>query len=232
MARVLNNPPDWLSLLRTHTDRFADLLGHSDLAAPVPTCPGWSLHDLAHHLGGVHQWAAHTVVTGNPQFTPEPTDTDLGPLDEWYRRHASHLVDVLSERAPNAPAWTMDPDNPTTSFWTRRQVHETAMHCWDAEAATGTPRPYEPSLAWDGVLEVAQVIYPRQVRLGRIEPLTTALRLVAVDLSEEVSIGVGEPVEVRSTAEVLLRLLWHRADPTEGQVPATARPLLSLPLTP
>lgn len=229
---MTSNPPDWLGLLRAHTDRFAELLEQGDLAAPVAACPGWSLHDLANHLGGVHQWAAHAVVTGNRQFTPEPAGTELGALVAWYRRHASYLIDVLAERPPQALAWTMDPENPTTGFWTRRQVHETAMHCWDAEAATGTPRPFEPFVAWDGVLEVASVVYPRQVRLGRIEPLANALHLVALDVSGEISIGVGEPVEVRSSAEVLLRLLWHRADPDAVQVPAGARLILSLPLTP
>jgi uncharacterized protein (TIGR03083 family) len=142
------------------------------------------------------------------------------------------LVDVIAERPPDAPAWTMDPENQTTGSWTRRQVHETAMHCWDAEAATGTPRSFEPCLAWDGVLEVATVIYPRQARLGRIGPLPHALSLVALDVPGEICIGMGEPVEIRSSAETLLRLLWHRADPDEERVPARALQTLSLPLTP
>ena len=224
--------PAWLDLLRSHTSRFAELLERGDLNAPISACPGWSLHDLADHLGGVHQWAAHAIVTGSPQYTPEPAAAETGALAAWYRRHASYLVDAIAERPPDAPAWTMDPENQTTGFWTRRQVHETAMHCWDAEAATDTPRPFEPCLAWDGVLEVATVIYPRQARLGRIGPLPNALSLVALDVPGEIRIGLGEPVEIRSSAETLLRLLWHRADPDEEQVPARALRTLSLPLTP
>lgn len=229
---MTSGPPSWLDLLRSHTSRFAELLERGDLDAPITACPGWSLHDLADHLGGVHQWAAHAVVTGSPQCQPEPAGAEPGPLAAWYRGHASYLVDVIAERPPDAPAWTMDPENQTTGFWTRRQVHETAMHCWDAEAATGTPRSFEPCLAWDGVLEVATVIYPRQARLGRIGPLPNALSLVALDVPGEICIGLGEPVEIRSSAETLLRLLWHRADPDEEQVSARALHTLSLPLTP
>lgn len=106
------------------------------------------------------------------------------------------------------------------------------MHCWDAGAATVTPRPFEPCLAWDGVLEVATVIYPRQARLGRIGPLPKAPSLIALDVPGEIRIGLGEPVEIRSSAETLLRLLWHRADPGDEQVPPRARHTHSLPLTP
>ena len=52
------------------------------------------------------------------------------------------------------------------------------MHTWDAEEALrelgGDPRPIEPWLAWDGVLEVARILYPRQVHLGRVAPLPVA----------------------------------------------------------
>ena len=86
------------------------------------------------------------------------------------------------------------------------------MHTWDAEEAVGRPAPYDPALAWDGVLEVAHVLYPRQVRLGRVDPLPAAVRLVASDVPADVTIGSGREHEVRDGAEVLLRLLWHRAD--------------------
>ena len=47
------------------------------------------------------------------------------------------------------------------------------MHLWDAEHALGLAQPIEPDLAWDGVAEVVDILYPRQVRLGRTTPLTT-----------------------------------------------------------
>ncbi len=58
--------------------------------------------------------------------------------------------------------------------------------------------------------EVVDILYPRQVRLGRTAPLETAVRLTASDLDESIVIGDGDPVDVVAPAEVLLRTLWHR----------------------
>src|SRR4051794_9815244 len=69
---------DWIELLRSQTDRFAAVVEGGDLEAQVVHCPGWSLRDLADHLGGVHEWAAHAVVAGSPDLEPEPAGP-LGP---------------------------------------------------------------------------------------------------------------------------------------------------------
>ena len=228
---MTSKAPDWLGLLRVNTDRFADIISDAELDAPITFCPNWSLRDLVVHLGGVHQWATHAVAEGNPSFQPEPAERGR-PLADWYRQHSSSLVDVLQEKPADAPAWTLDDQDPTAGFWRRRQVHETVMHTWDAEEALGEPRPIEPLLAWDGVLEVEGVLYPRQVRLGRVEPLARSLRLVATDTPGDISIGNGEAVVVRERAEVLLRLLWHRADPDTEMVDPRASVLLSAAVTP
>jgi len=103
---------------------------------------------------------------------------------------------------------------------------------WDAENALGQPRPMDPYLAWDGVLEVRDVIYPRQVRLGRVEPLSRAIRLVGTDVSSDAVFGEGESIVLRGEAEVLLRLLWHRADLDTHVPDPQTRTLLSCALTP
>jgi uncharacterized protein (TIGR03083 family) len=203
---------DWLALLSVHTDRFAAVVASADPGAPVTHCPGWSVRDLVVHLGGVHQWAAHAVTAGTPDLEPTPPAQDEPDLAGWYAQQAAHLLDVLAATPPAAPAWTLDAADRTSGFWRRRQVHEVAMHTWDAEEAVGRPTPYDPVLAWDGVLEVVEVLYPRQVRLGRVDPLSAAVRLVATDVPADVMVGTGPELEVRDRAEVLLRLLWHRAD--------------------
>ncbi|RNI25410.1 maleylpyruvate isomerase family mycothiol-dependent enzyme [Flexivirga caeni] len=225
---------DWLGLLRAHTDRFADLIADADLDVPVTFCPNWSLRDLVIHLGGVHRWAAHAVVEGNPDLRPEHFDGGRSELVAWYRQHASRLIAVLADTPADAPAWTMDQRDRTAGFWRRRQVHETVMHVWDAEQALGETRPIDPLLAWNGVLEVSEVFYPRQVRLARIRPLPTAVRLVATDVPGDVTIGDGEAAAmVRERAEVLLRLLWHRVDAdAETTDPRAARVLTSVAVTP
>lgn len=224
--------PGWLGLLRAQTDRFAAVISDADLDIPVTYCPGWSLHDLVVHLGGIYQWAAHAAVQGNPHFEPAPVQRGRPEMADWYLDHASSLIDVLTQTPVDAPAWTLDDQDRTAGFWRRRQVHETSIHTWDAEEALGQPGPMDPWLAWDGVLEVRDVINPRQVRLGRIEPGTGAVRLAATDVPEDATIGAGEPVEVRGSAELLLRLLWHRADPESEGVDPRAAVLLSGAVTP
>lgn len=76
------------------------------------------------------------------------------------------------------------------------------------------------------------MLYPRQVRLGRVAPLSKAVRLVATDVPGDLTIGTGDAIEVGQPAELLLRLLWHRVDPdTEPVHPAVAA-LLASAMTP
>lgn len=226
-----DHPLDWIDLLRTHTQRFTDLLDETAPEAPVEHCPGWTVRDLAAHLGGVHQWVVHAVVAGDPSLTPEPP-TPGEDLAGWYARQAQAMVDLLAATPPHAPAWTLDRGDRTAGFWRRRQVHEVVVHAHDLEHARGATTPIDPALAWDGVREVVDVLLPRQVRLGRTPDPTTAVRLVPTDVTapEAATLGHGEPVEVRAPAERLLLLLWHRADTADLDPRAAA--VLTRALTP
>lgn len=219
---------DWIPLLRDATGRFADVLAEGDLAAAVPTCPGWTLVDLAGHLGGVHQWATHAVVVGDPLGTATPAPVERDDLVRWYRQSARTLVDVLVGTPVEASAWTFGPEQ-VAGFWRRRQVHETVMHLYDALASQGQEADWgiTPDLAWDGVDEVATVFYPRQVRLERTTPLAGTLRLTPTDVAATpVRIGEDEPVaELTGPASYLLLALWKRApveDPAAAGLIATA----------
>jgi len=223
---------DWNTLLAAATWDFADILEDADPSAPVPSCPGWSVSDLVDHLGGVHQWAWHAVVAGNPNGEPEAAPSDPQELVGWYAAHAGALRETLAATGPAAPAWTFGTEA-TTGWWLRRQTHETLMHTRDLLDAAGRVEEWAvaPELAWDGVGEVATEFYPRQVRLGRTEPLPATLRLVATDLpdAEPVVIGDAEPVvEVRAPAVDVLLMLWHRQASDD---PAAAA-LLALPIAP
>lgn len=219
---------DWIDVLEDATSRFTDVLTDGDLSADVPTCPGWTLAQLGEHVRWVHLWAAHAVTEGTPDADPGDGALDRESLVTGYRAAAEHLLDVLRATPADAPAWTFGPDK-VAGFWQRRQVHEVWMHLYDALASQDRTSEWDiaPELAWDGVLEVADIFYPRQVRLGRTEPLTGTLRLVADDVDGTVEIGTGEPVTVTGDAAYLLRQLWKRAD----AVPHAAR-LLATAITP
>lgn len=218
---------DWMALLDDSTRRFAAVLAEGDLAADVPACSGWTLAGLGEHLRTTHLWAAHAVTEGNPKGSPEPGSLDRDALVAGYRAAAGHLLDVLATAGAEGPAWTFGSE-PVAGFWQRRQVHETTMHLFDALASQGRADEWEiqPDLAWDGVAEVAEVFYPRQLMLERIEPLAGTLRMVPTDVAAEpVAIGDGEPaVEVSGPAAHLLKLLWKRE--------TTDEPLLAAAITP
>ncbi len=224
--------PPWDDLLTDATDRFAALVDECDPRADVPSCPGWTVADLVDHVGGIHQWARHAVVAGSPDGVPEPAPTDPALLRGWYAGHAAALREALAAAGPDGPAWTFGTAQ-TAGWWARRQTHEVAMHTRDLLDAAGRLEEWalEPEIAWDGVHEVATEFYPRQVRLGRTEPLPATVRLVATDLpaASPVLLGHADPVvEVASTAADVLLLLWHRVTSPDPE----AAPLLAAPLTP
>ena len=217
---------DWISLLTAATDDFARITGEVDPVAAVPACPGWTVADLVDHVGGVHQWARHAVLEGTPDGQPVPLSGDSA---EWYAGHAAALIEALAD--PAAPAWTFGTEQ-TVAWWLRRQTHETLVHTRDLLDAAGRVGEWriDPVLAWDGVREVATEFYPRQVRLGRTEPIPGTLRMVPTDVHvDPVVVGDAAPeVEVRARAVEILLMLWHRAVCAD---PAAAR-LLALPIAP
>lgn len=216
---------EWTDLLDRAVDDFVDVVeAADDLAAPVPGCPDWALAGLVDHVRVVHWWAAHAITEQNPNGTAPEVGRDKDALVAGYVAAAEHLLDVLREADPHAPAWTFGTDR-TVTFWLRRQVHEVTLHLRDALGAVGRGEEWsiDPALAWDGVQEVATMFYPRQVRLERTAPLPGTLRLEATDLDETLDLGEGEPYSsVRGTASDVLLTIWGRKQAED----ATAATLL------
>lgn len=198
------------------TRRFAGLVETADMTLAVPSCPEWSVEDLVRHIGSVHQWAVGSIGARAGANMPVADDIPRARLASWYRQRAAELVDRLERVGPDAPAWVFGPQagEGRASFWIRRQIHETVVHTWDLRAAHGIDEVLEPVLAWDGVEEVGDVFYPRQVALGRIAPLPDSLRLTATDLVRPaVVLGSGDPIAVELPASDMLLGLWHRITP-------------------
>ncbi|MGY3566099.1 maleylpyruvate isomerase family mycothiol-dependent enzyme [Sinomonas sp. RB5] len=146
------------------------------LAQPVAGCPGWTALDLVDHLSGIHRWAAAALGSERaPRLEDRPERE--APV-EWYRASAAHLVAALRAAGPEAPAWTLW-DGRTAAFWARRQVHELAVHTFDLLEALGRASAWQlpEDLALDGIREVLDGFYPRQVRLGRSRGLPGVVRL-------------------------------------------------------
>jgi uncharacterized protein (TIGR03083 family) len=194
------------------------VLASADLDAAVPSCPGWSLRDLGEHVAEVHRWASEQA-SGIPQ--PRAGD---GELISRLRGGADRLVTVLRDRPPSTPCWAIYPPE-TVGTWARRQAHETSIHVWDAMTAVGREYRMPIDLAADGVAEVVMDLYPRQVRLDRLEPIQETIEFDLTDAETVTLTGVsGGPSAaiVRGPAEKVLLMLWGRRN-LDGTGPVEVR---------
>lgn len=223
---------------------FVDLLATADFGARVPACPGWTVRDLVVHLGDVHRWVLHVMTTDNTDEPPPEAPDGDDALVRWYRGAAADLTRFLAETDPDTPVWTFGPRPRTAAFWFRRQAHEVAVHHWDLGSAAVIDVGYDRELAEDGIDEVVTMFFPRQVRLRRIEPLTTSLGLEPAGseqrwvLSGNGTAPAAEPdATVSGPAADLLLLLWGRLDLADERLrlsgsPAAAASVLGAGIVP
>jgi uncharacterized protein (TIGR03083 family) len=161
----------------------------------VPATPEWTMAKLVKHAGTTHRWARAVVERG--EFA-NPGELDLGLPDaeadypDWIEAGATEFAAVVGAADPDAPTWSWGND-PHVRFWSRRMAHETSIHRWDAESATGEPTPVAADLAVDGIDE-------------RLEHLVPSMNFNPA--GAEVLSGAGESVHLHCTdadGEWLLR---------------------------
>ncbi|MEV0108125.1 maleylpyruvate isomerase family mycothiol-dependent enzyme [Nocardia sp. NPDC050799] len=218
---------DYPLLLADFQGEFLASIPDADPVAQIPHCGDWTVRELVEHLAFVHHWAAANARAEKAEPLGE------GPFDlaAHYAACATELRETLAALDPRAQGRILAHPEPTApgpaSFWRRRQVHETLIHGHDlraaiaGKAARGSIRAV-PEVWADTVDEVVEVFYPRQVGMGRLEPLEVALRLVATDLIDPVEWVLGDSEStagtVSGTAEGLALLLWGRASADEAGV--------------
>ncbi|HZA18820.1 MAG TPA: maleylpyruvate isomerase family mycothiol-dependent enzyme [Pseudonocardiaceae bacterium] len=148
----------YLDALTAQSALFAEALRGADLKQPVPTCPDWTLYQLAEHVGRAHRMATALItnrVTAPPNFSElamvtAPEDAD--ELGTWLHDGTTELVGAIRAAGPQTPVWTWAGDQ-RVDFWARRMAHETAVHRADAELALGREFDLEPDLAADAISE-------------------------------------------------------------------------------
>ncbi|MEU0533372.1 maleylpyruvate isomerase family mycothiol-dependent enzyme [Amycolatopsis tolypomycina] len=227
----------YLPVLAELTGAFAAALRTADPAAAVPDCAGWTVTDLATHLGNVHRWAATIVRTGEVH----PQDSAVGAggdLVSWYAESARLLLAELETADPGDPCWHFAGTGKTKAFWFRRQVHETAVHLADL----GSGHVLDPAVAADGVDEVFTAMLPRVTRWHAVPQLPGPVTLRATDTGDVWTVHPGEPpalgpavsggATVEAPARDLLLRLWKRTGPDPRATGDAAKALLAAPLTP
>ncbi|MDR7275946.1 maleylpyruvate isomerase family mycothiol-dependent enzyme [Catenuloplanes atrovinosus] len=156
--------PELLRLIDERAAAFrAAIAAADDLAVPVPTCPEWTLFDLARHVGeGRRKWAR--IVTAGPADAPPPASSwqdrpvpgERDALVAWLADSTRELLDTLRQAGPEHGCWTWwgpSQSPQTCGAVARHQLQEVAVHTYDAQLTAGAPRPLPPDVAVDGVEE-------------------------------------------------------------------------------
>jgi uncharacterized protein (TIGR03083 family) len=211
VSRTHANKGFWLAALRADGAAIRTAVGQDGvIGAAVPSCPGWTVGELVRHLGGVYRRvrvnAGDTDVTRSwgPVTIPDDAPAaDDAAVVGWFLEEQRQLEAFLDALDPDQPAWNWAPQSKTAGFWHRRLAHETAVHRWDAQLATGLPEPLESKLAGDTVAEVLDTILPAG---RRKEPVDASglVQLVATDLGHEWFVRLrGEGVALLDTGTLL-----------------------------
>jgi uncharacterized protein (TIGR03083 family) len=227
---------------------LADAAEDAGLAAPVPGCPGWQVRDLVRHQAYVHGWAARHVKERLPELIDEADEAAVlegeppdAELITAYRAGHAGLVRTLREADPDVECATFMRGAPSPlAFWARRQAHETAIHRFDAQAATaaGAPGPaaaFEPAFAADGIDELIMGFAPRRRYRARGDgewslavlaaDTGASWQVRAADGATEVRRGSGAAdCVLEGPASGLYALLWNRCDTGSAGVAVSGDP--------
>jgi uncharacterized protein (TIGR03083 family) len=124
-----------------------------DPEARVPGLDGWTALTVLEHLGDVYMHKVEVLRLGHPPAPWPPAGPDPEPFG-WFDDALTQLLDELSARPADEPAWTFVDFDRSVGFWHRRMAHESAIHRQDAEGAVGSRTPIEEALAVDGIDEI------------------------------------------------------------------------------
>ena len=209
------------------------------LATRVPSCPDWSVKDLAQHLGIIHRWAEHLVRVGaNSYVSSDSLSVDTSHVNaEWIRDGGTRLVATLRASDPDHEMWAWGQDQ-HVRFWSRRQLHETLVHRMDIDLAMGAEPHTKPRVAADGIdeflvnLKSAKGFSPKVRELrgtGEVLHLTTTdtdshwsitLQPDGFELTDETSTPTAS---LRGPAADLLLVLYRRLPLASTRVTGTGR---------
>jgi uncharacterized protein (TIGR03083 family) len=141
--------------------QLIDAAQRTGLDAPVESCPGWVMRDLAWHIGEV--WSFWSLVVNKRITTieqlraepdePQPSDDFL--LD-WVAAAHNGIHSTLNSTPAETEIWTWTGANRDLWWLRRRMAQETAVHRWDAERTVGDVYEIPIAVAADGIDEFLQ----------------------------------------------------------------------------
>ncbi len=151
---------DYVRHLRADSARFASLIRNPGPTTPVPSCPDWTMPDLAWHLAEVQYFWASIVadLLDTPDSVSELERPDDEHLPDLFESQSQRLVNALESHPDNATCWSWHDGGNNVGWVRRRQAHEALIHRVDAELTVASPSPVNSELAIDGVDEILTVM--------------------------------------------------------------------------
>jgi uncharacterized protein (TIGR03083 family) len=205
---------NYRSILLDETRSFGSLIRACDASTLVPTCPGWTVHELFHHVGRGHRWAAQIVATRavaapDPRLVPDgepPGDAASG--FDWLVAGAALLVDAIESTGPDTAVWTILGPRPAW-WWLRRRAYDTLVHAVDAAIAQGVQHHIPSDIAADALTEwLERVAVQADTSSAPLRP-GQRLNLHATDTDNRWAVWGTEAgvtwAPQHSTADVVLR---------------------------
>ena len=189
----------------------------------VPSCEGWTVHDVVGHVARVYRSVTEIVV--DRLQDPPPRRIPRAPEGEavvgFFEDAHGAVLAALTGIEADEVVWTWSGDN-RGGFYHRRLANETAIHRWDAESAHGRSGDIDGDLALDGIEEYLDVLLPFSLRSVE-RPLPEGslhlhrtdgdgewmVRADGAELIVERHHGKGDAA-LRAAASDLVLFLWNR----------------------
>ena len=222
MNRLHATKDFWLAALRADGPAFQAAVAEAGPEPPCPSCPGWTVADLAEHVDASCALGPGAGAARRDRPSPR-TRGPRAAAPAWpdaldgLRRELTGTIETLDALDPELPAWNWAaagrrrPGSGSAGWPTSSSVHR-----WDAQSAAGRPGRSRRKLAADGVNEVLDTWLPAGRRKGPTD-LHGVVHLVATDASYEWFVrlrGAGRrPARHRrpsSTPTIITRGPGHR----------------------
>jgi uncharacterized protein (TIGR03083 family) len=191
---VTIDPGAFLEALAADSQAIADA-APENLDRQVPSCPDWKVADLVGHLGGVYSYATANVEAGGARPEVERARPPAAPtqLVPWFAEWRSRVIEALSSRQPEDPAWSRFTGEGTVGWWRRRQALETAVHLYDVELASGRRASIGPELAAAGIDEFLSELLPFFLSRRQVAGLSGTFHVHATDTPGEWQLDFAKP---------------------------------------
>jgi uncharacterized protein (TIGR03083 family) len=146
------NTTTYLDAVVEQTSTFAEWVQGKDAAAPVPTCPKWTLADLVDHVGATQRMVA--MLVGERMTEPSSAfarqasaPTDSAEWGAWLTDGVREAKRAFESVDDDTPVWDPSGAAAGVGFWSRRLFGEACVHRADAAAALDLPYELAPDLA-------------------------------------------------------------------------------------